>query len=123
MSGAARSAFIKMPKNWRGQLQPGHYVLRAGQWVISSQAKPLHARHGTGPMIIRDVPEHRNMVTGEMVTSRSRHRQILKENGCFEVGNEPIKQRPRAVADRAGIREAIKRTKAELNVTGVNIRG
>lgn len=36
---------------------------------------------------------YQSMITGEMITSRNRHRAHLKEHGCIEVGSEPIKQR------------------------------
>lgn len=39
------------------------------------------------PMIAPAFPEHRNMHTGEMVTDRARHREILKRHGLEEVGN------------------------------------
>lgn len=35
-----------------------------------------------------DFPGYRNMVTGEYVTTRARHRDILKEHDLVEVGNE-----------------------------------
>lgn len=44
------------------------------------------------PMFIPDVQEHQNMVTGEIVTSRSRHREILRERGLVEVGNEDLEK-------------------------------
>ena len=37
-----------------------------------------------------DIQEHQSTITGEMVTTRSRHRQILRESGCVEVGNENL---------------------------------
>jgi hypothetical protein len=40
------------------------------------------------PMIAPRFPEHRNMHTGEMVTDRRRHREILKQHGLEEIGND-----------------------------------
>lgn len=40
--------------------------------------------------VMSDIQPYQSMVTGEMVTSRSRHRQHLKEHGCIEVGNEKM---------------------------------
>jgi hypothetical protein len=40
------------------------------------------------PMVIGDIQPYQSMVTGEMVTSRSVHRQHLKQHGLIEVGNE-----------------------------------
>ena len=42
----------------------------------------------TGISIIPDIKPYRSMITGEMITSRSKHREHLKQHGCIEVGNE-----------------------------------
>lgn len=42
----------------------------------------------TAPSVIPDIQPHKNMATGEIVTSRSRHRQILKERGLVEIGDQ-----------------------------------
>lgn len=44
--------------------------------------------------IMADIQPYQSMANGEWITSRSRHRQHLKDHGCIEVGNEPIKQKP-----------------------------
>ena len=38
--------------------------------------------------ILRDISPYRSMVTGEIISSRSRHREHLKEHNLLEVGNE-----------------------------------
>lgn len=43
------------------------------------------------PQIMRDIDPYKNMINGGMITSRSEHRELLKANNCFEVGNEPFK--------------------------------
>lgn len=45
-------------------------------------------RPQAGPYVIGDIQPHQSMVTGEMVQSRSRHREILREHNLIEVGNE-----------------------------------
>ena len=37
---------------------------------------------------------YKSMLTGEMITSRNRHKSHLKEHGCIEVGNEQPKEKP-----------------------------
>ena len=131
---AHRTAFVKMPRDWTGQLAPGRYVWRrprAGQnsaagWTPIAQALPLIEPFGRGPNIISDIEPYRAMVgNGRMVTSRSQHRALLREHGCIEVGNEMPKGRPPvdAKANRRAVHEALKRTKEILNVTSVNVRG
>lgn len=46
------------------------------------------------PQIMRDIEPYKNMIDGGMITSRSEHRELLKANNCFEVGNEPFKPPP-----------------------------
>ena len=38
--------------------------------------------------IMPDIKPYKSMVTGEIINSRSRHREHLKDHGCIEVGNE-----------------------------------
>jgi hypothetical protein len=39
-------------------------------------------------MVMGDIQPYRSMVTGEIINSRSRHREHLRERGLVEVGNE-----------------------------------
>lgn len=47
---------------------------------------PLPPRKG--PYIISDIKEYPSVITGEMITSRSHHRDHLRAHGCVEVGND-----------------------------------
>lgn len=62
------------------------YVLRNGKLVELDLSTPPQPRRG--PYVISDIGSYRSMVTGEMITSRSRHRDHLREHGCIEIGNE-----------------------------------
>lgn len=44
------------------------------------------------PTVINDIQPYKSMQTGEMITSRSTHRQHLKQHGLIEIGNEKIKE-------------------------------
>ena len=35
-----------------------------------------------------DIEPYKSMITGEVIGSRKRHREHLRENGCIEAGNE-----------------------------------
>jgi hypothetical protein len=61
------------------------------------------------PFIMPDIQPYQSMATGEMITSRSRHREHLKANGLIEVGNETKYLQPKAVTPPAGRKEAIAR--------------
>lgn len=63
-------------------------------------------------MIMPDIKEYKSMITGEMITSRSKHRQHLKQHGCFEVGNEKLEKRERQTPP--GLKEDIFRALQDL---------
>ena len=46
------------------------------------------------PMVISDIEGHISMADGTWVSSRSKHRENLKRNGCVELGNDvPTQQK------------------------------
>ena len=51
---------------------------------------------GTEPMsslhIIPDIKPYQSMITGEMITSRSKHREHLKVHNCIEIGDQLPKE-------------------------------
>lgn len=61
------------------------YLWHGGEWVEAARFARPERR---GPMIISDMEPYQSQVTGEWITSRSRHRQHLAETGCEEGGNE-----------------------------------
>lgn len=61
-------------------------IYRNGVWYQLDLDAPLPPRKT--PYIMRDIGAYRSMVTGEMITSRSTHRDHLREHNCIEVGNE-----------------------------------
>ena len=42
------------------------------------------------PMVIPDIKPYRSMIDGSIVSSRSRHRELLQAHRCVEIGNEKI---------------------------------
>ena len=42
----------------------------------------------SGPQVVRDINPYKSMITGQMITSRSTHRDHLKRHGCVEIGND-----------------------------------
>ena len=47
-----------------------------------------HLKERVSPDVIGDIKPYQSMATGEMITSRSRHRDHLREHGLIEIGNE-----------------------------------
>ena len=49
--------------------------------TLALEDKPAHH-------IMNDIKEYKSMITGEQITSRSKHREHLKAHGCIEVGDQ-----------------------------------
>lgn len=68
------------------------------------------------PQVMRDIEPFRNVaVDGAMITSRSQKREMMKEHGLVEVGNErgtPQQRRPRKT--KTAVKETIKRSLQQL---------
>lgn len=47
----------------------------------------------SAPMVIADIQPYISMKTGEVIKSRSHHRDHLKSHGLIEVGNETAKKK------------------------------
>lgn len=53
-----------------------------------------------GANVIADIKPYKSMQTGEMITSRSQHREHLKRHHLVEIGNEiaaHLKPKPRQI--------------------------
>ncbi|CAB4141047.1 hypothetical protein UFOVP413_18 [uncultured Caudovirales phage] len=83
------------------------------KWIFCKRQKKL-IRAGTQRInkerihIIRDIDPYQSMITGEMITSRSHHRNHLRQHDCLEVGNERIGDNRRYENDVNDIRSDIK---------------
>ena len=54
-----------------------------------------NASSGSGPMIMRDIQPYKSMINGQMISSRSEHRNHLKQHNCVEVGNDTSHMKPK----------------------------
>lgn len=63
----------------------GRFLLSA---VVSKPQEPVVFKRVKSCEIIRDIEPYQSLKTGEMITSRSKHREHLKEHNLMEVGNE-----------------------------------
>lgn len=70
------------------------YVFRDGKAVPKHLATPLNVNLKRSdlpcPMILSDIEPYQSMIDGSMITSRSHHRDHLRQHGCEEVGNEKM---------------------------------
>ena len=61
------------------------------------------------PMVMGDIEPYQSMQTGEMIASRSMHREHLKRHGLIEVGNEVnyLKQNRRQQTPPDGLKQRL----------------
>ena len=60
--------------------------------------------------VIGDIAPYRSQIDGRMITSRSQHREHLREHDCVEVGNDSSLQRQRGpIESPPGLKELIAR--------------
>jgi len=52
------------------------------------------------PYVPQEFQPYKSMIDGRMITDRGEHRRHLKNNGCVEVGNEPVKPIKKTVDKR-----------------------
>lgn len=60
---------------------------------------PIEEWHDSSPdvgyTVIKDIEPYQSMIDGSLITSRSKHRQHLKDHGCVEVGNDSSLYKPK----------------------------
>ena len=59
-------------------------------WKNGKMVEKRPEKKAPGLQIIHDIQPYKSMIDGSMVTSRSRHRTMLRDNNCIEVGNEKM---------------------------------
>lgn len=83
----SRESFDDVTKTWMPSDE--YYALKARRRRAGENRSNLPC-----PMIMSDIEPYRNVaVDGKMITSRSEHRQMLRDHGLVEVGNERPKPR------------------------------
>ena len=61
--------------------------------------------------VMPDIKPYRSMIDGSMVNSRSRHREMLRDNGCVEIGNDSsLHGKPKPLKSPPGLKEALIRS-------------
>ena len=67
------------------------------------------------PDVLPDIEPYTSQITGETITSRSRHREHLRAHGYVEVGNDSSLTRP-----YTGMPDAAPQQRKELLIAQVN---
>ena len=65
-------------------------------------------RRSTSYQVMPDIQPYQSMVDGTLITSRSHHREHLKQHGCEEVGNDSsLFHEPRPLKPPPGLKDVI----------------
>ena len=65
------------------------------------------------PQIMLDIQPYTSMVDGSVITSRSKHREHLRQHNCIEIGNEKMHTTPPPIKDTR--REMLHRRLADMS--------
>ena len=60
-------------------------------------------------MVSADIQPYQSQITGEMISSRSKHREHLRQHRCIEVGNETkhLIERVKPLQSPPGLKETL----------------
>jgi hypothetical protein len=62
------------------------------------------------PTVMNDIQPYKSMQTGEIISSRSHHKEHLRKHGLIEIGNEKMpERRPEPKYNSEEVRRAIAR--------------
>lgn len=87
------------------------YAEERGIVTVNRQAETIDA----GYYVMPDIQEYRSMVDGSIITSRSRHREHLRQHGCVEIGNDSsLYRKPKPIESPPGLKETIIRAAEKL---------
>lgn len=91
------------------------------RWIqdpVTNQLIPADQWRGpstsSASYIIPDIQPYKSMITGEMITSRSHHREHLRQHNVQEIGNEIDYAIKTARTEYKPDREHIRRQLAEV---------
>lgn len=57
------------------------------------------------PLVYGDIQPYVSQIDGSIISSRSTHREHLRDHNCIEVGNEKVKPKP--ITPPAGLKETL----------------
>jgi hypothetical protein len=81
------------------------YIYVDGKLVEKSR----RYKEQVAPDIMPDIQPYQSMADGTMITSRSHHREHLRQHNCIEIGNEKMENRAPVAKDtrREVLREQV----------------
>lgn len=60
------------------------------------------------PQVLKDIDPYVSQIDGSLITSRSQHRDHLRQHGCIEVGNEKMEPQKDSWIEKKEQKEALR---------------
>lgn len=81
----------------------------------AKQQKDVKRSSLPSPQVMRDIQPFMNIaIDGKEISSRSHKREMMKQHGLVEAGNEKPQIRRRVVQPKRSVRESLKRSLQKL---------
>ena len=100
-----RSRYIYSPQ--------GDLIYAIERGVVTTDKREQNQQDSA--MIMPDIQPYRSMIDGSVITSRSVHKEHLRQHGCVEIGNDSSIRnvKPKPLSSPPGLKETIIRTANE----------
>jgi hypothetical protein len=104
----ARKSYVWLQGALREKTGDNTVIIDGENWTCLCGSWAREGEHGaSGYTVMPDIVPYKSMITGETITSRSRHREHLRSHNCIEVGNERITPPKPVWTATAGLREEL----------------
>lgn len=104
----SRTSFVQINGKLYEKTGDNTVIIAGETWYcISGRWGPAGSSPLSAPMIMPDITPYKSVIDGTEITSRSRHREHLREHGCIEVGNERPKPKNIPWTATHGLREEL----------------
>lgn len=80
------------------------YIQVNGELVDAAQYVPPSV---AAPFVMDDIAPYKSMQTGEIITSRSRHREHLRAHRLVEIGDQVHHMKPYGPRPAPGLKETL----------------
>ena len=95
-------------KRWVYSHADGHLVAEYHDGVCVFIDESYYTPTQAAPDVMPDIQPYQSMIDGSTITSRSRHREHLRDHNCVEVGNDSsLFQPPKPRQAPPGLKEKI----------------
>jgi hypothetical protein len=103
-----RKSYVWLEGELREKAGDNSVTIAGEKWYnFGGSWSPLGQVREGGPYIQPDIKPYQSMITGELITSRSHHREHLRSHGCVEVGNEKLPAPKKDFTATQGLRQEL----------------